>query len=77
MSDNKKHQAFGTFNRATLRKTILCQHPDTGEFMILTKILNPDTLEVTRHRCYFLAASMERVVGLYLAHFHPEGKLEI
>jgi len=77
MSDTKKYQAFGTFNRKTLRKTILCQHPESGEFMILTKILNPDTLEVTNQRCYFLAASMERVIGLYLAHFCHDGKIEI
>lgn len=69
--------AYASFNRKTLRKTILCQRPEDGEFMILTKILDPDTLTVTKQRCYFMAASMERVVGLYLTHFCPDGKIEI
>lgn len=77
MTVDNKLKAYCSFNRETLRKTILCQHPVSGEFMILTKILNPDTLAVTCQRCYFLAASMKRVVGLYLAHFCPDGKIEI
>lgn len=69
--------AYASFNRETLRKTILCQRLEDGEFMILTKILDPETLVVTKQRCFFLAASMERVVGLYLANFCPDGKIEI
>lgn len=75
MSEEKSHKAFSVFCRKTLRKTILVQS-NKGNFAIITKRLDSETLRVEELRSYFKAESMENLVCLYLTRFTKSNVLK-
>jgi len=73
----EKLEAVGIFNRKTLRRTILCTNEDRSRFMIVTRVLDRDSLQVSTLRSMYLAESLEIIVGLYLTNFCPNGVVRI
>lgn len=62
------------FNRKTLRKTML-SFWDNDTFLLITKILDHDTLTVTTLKSAYTKESMAAIVGMYSAFFADMGSV--
>jgi hypothetical protein len=53
------------------------ENEDRSRFMIVTRVLDRDSLQVSTLRTMYLAESLEIIVGLYLTNFCPDGVVRI
>jgi len=67
---------YGTFCRETLTKTYMFKGR-SGGFAIISKVLEPDTLDVTRVYSYWREESLRRMIGLYITKYSPSGVIKI
>jgi hypothetical protein len=67
-------KATVAFNRKTLRKTVLALF-DNDIFKITTKILDRDTLMVTKIVNYFTEPSLQALFGMYIKEFADFDKI--
>ena len=66
----------GSFDRDRLRKVALFPS-DSDVFAVVTRILDKDTLQTRTIESYFTERTLQRVVGLYLAHFAKDDFIRI
>jgi len=73
-----QYKGGATFDRERLRKIMVGQNQENPDiFLVISKRLDRDTLDVTRIESFWTKKSLTMVVALFLTGFCPEGKVEI
>ena len=77
MSGGKQLKGWSVFIRENLRKHIIVKGQEEGTLIVITKILDPDTLKVHVIKSNWFESSFKRVIALYLDKFVEGNKLVI